>query len=190
LTKARKEQIIRAAAKRFARHGVGKTTLDEIARDVRIGKATIYHYFKSKEELFYDTLYWEASNYIEDIKAIFNNESIPIGGRLLEYISYKENAYQKYKLLYDLMLLLMNDNSFDREKEILRTFIKDETDIVGLILSSVYSGRIESMDLSLPQYIVQTSWGLMFSNKINEITGSPQTGMKELMFRSLENLLS
>ncbi|MBT8378104.1 MAG: TetR/AcrR family transcriptional regulator [Ignavibacteria bacterium] len=188
--KEKKEQIIRAAAKRFARHGLGKTTLDEIARDVRIGKATIYHYFKSKEELFYDTLNWEASNFIDDIKAIFNNEDIPIGGRLLEYISYKETAYEKYKLLYDLMLLLMKDESFEKEKDIIKIFIKDETEIVGLILSSIYSGRIESMDIALPQYIVQTSWGLMFSSRINEITGSPQSGMKELMFQSLENLLN
>ena len=190
MSKARKEQIIRAAAKRFARHGLGKTTIDEIARDVRIGKATIYHYFNSKEDLFYDTLYWEASNFIEDIKAIFNNEDIPIGGRLLEYISYKETAYNNYKLLYELMLQLLNDDSLEKEKVILKTFLKDEIDIVGLILSSIYSGRIESMDLALPQYIVQTSWGLMFSNKINKITESSQSGMKELMFRSLENLLS
>lgn len=190
MSKERKEQIIRAAAKRFARHGLGKTTLDEIARDVRIGKATIYHYFKSKEDLFYDTLYWEATNFIEDIKAIFNNEDIPIGGRILEYISYKETAYLKYKLLYDLMLILMREDSFEKEKVIIKTLLKDETDIVGLILSSIYSGRIESMDLALPQYIVQTSWGLMFSNKINQISGSQQSGMKELMFRSLENLLS
>jgi len=49
----RKHQIIRAAVKRFARHGHGKTTLEEIARDIRIGKATIYHYFESKDELFF-----------------------------------------------------------------------------------------------------------------------------------------
>ncbi len=47
----RKIQIIKAAAKRFARHGLNKTTLDEVARDIRIGKATIYHYFTSKDDL-------------------------------------------------------------------------------------------------------------------------------------------
>jgi hypothetical protein len=107
----------------------------------------------------------------------------------MEYLSYKETAYLKYKLLYDLMLLLMREDSLEKEKVILKTFLKDETDIVGLILSSIYSGRIESMDIALPHYIVLTSWGLMFSNKLNQITRNPQTGMKELMFRSLENLL-
>ncbi len=52
----RKIQIIKAAAKRFARHGLNKTTLDEVARDIRIGKATIYHYFTSKDDLYFATL--------------------------------------------------------------------------------------------------------------------------------------
>ena len=54
--KDRKIQILKAAVKRFAKHGLNKTTLDEIARDLRIGKATIYNYFESKEELFYETI--------------------------------------------------------------------------------------------------------------------------------------
>jgi len=45
----RKQQIIQTAVKLFARHGLGKTTLDEIVRDIRIDKATIYHYFESKD---------------------------------------------------------------------------------------------------------------------------------------------
>jgi len=51
LDKERKIQIIKAAVKRFTKHGLHKTTLDEVARDLRIGKATIYNYFESKEDL-------------------------------------------------------------------------------------------------------------------------------------------
>lgn len=191
MSKERKEQIIRAAAKRFARHGLGKTTLDEIARDVRIGKATIYHYFPSKENLFYETLAWESTQFINDIRAIFNNEEMPIGGRLLEYFSYKETVDQKYRLLYELMLQLFKDESFEKEKNILSKFLKNEEEIVGLILNSVYSGRIESMNASLPSYIVLTSWGLMFGNRLLQISSDGKVfGMKELMFKSLESLLS
>ncbi|HED08177.1 MAG TPA: TetR family transcriptional regulator, partial [Ignavibacteria bacterium] len=35
MSKERKSQIIKAAAKRFARHGLNKTTLEEIAGDLR-----------------------------------------------------------------------------------------------------------------------------------------------------------
>ncbi|MGB5289265.1 MAG: TetR/AcrR family transcriptional regulator [Ignavibacteriaceae bacterium] len=191
MAKERREEIIRAAAKRFGRHGLGKTTLDEIARDVRIGKPTIYHYFKSKDDLFYSSLNWEVTQFIEDIKAIFNNQDSPVGARLLEYFAFKETVHQRYRLLYDLMLSLFRIDSLEKEKQILKNLLKNEEDIVGLILSSIYSGRIESMEPALPSYIVHLSWGLLFSTILRELyTDGQSSSMKELMFKSLEKLLA
>ena len=191
MAKERREEIIRAAAKRFGRHGLGKTTLDEIARDVRIGKPTIYHYFKSKEDLFYSSAIWEATQFIEDIKAIFNNQDSPSGARLLEYFAFKETVYQRYWLLYDLMLSLFRNDSLEKEKLILQKLFKNEEEVVGLILNSIYSGRIESMEPALPSYIVHLSWGLMFSTIQRELSpDSKSSSMKELMFKSLEKLLA
>jgi len=191
LAKGRQEEIIRAAAKRFSRHGFGKTTLEEIARDVRIGKPTIYHYFKSKDELYYSSITFQSSQFIEDIKAIFNNQDLPVGARLLEYFAFKESVHQRYSLLYDLMLSLFKDDSMEKEKQILQNLLQKESEVVGLILSSIYTGRIESMNLSLPFYIVHLSWGLMFSTIIKEFNPEGKSAsMKELMFKSLETILS
>jgi len=191
LAKGRQEEIIRAAAKRFGRHGFGKTTLEEIARDVRIGKPTIYHYFNSKNDLFYSSITFQSSQFIEDIKAIFNNQDLPVGARLLEYFAFKESVHQRYSLLYDLMLSLFKDDSLEKEKQILQDLLKKESEVVGLILSSIYTGRIESMNLSLPFYIVHLSWGLLFSNILKEFNPeSKSASMKELMFKSLETILS
>ncbi len=149
MAKQRHEEIVRAASKRFSRHGLSKTTLDEIARDVRIGKPTIYHYFKSKDDLFYSSIDFQSSQFIEDIKAIFNNQELPVGARLLEYFAFKESINQRYKLLYDLMLALFKDDSLEKEKQILQNLLQKESEVVGLILSSIYTGRIESMNISL-----------------------------------------
>jgi AcrR family transcriptional regulator len=191
LAKGRQEEIIRAAAKRFGRHGFGKTTLEEIARDVRIGKPTIYHYFNSKNDLYYSSIAFQSSQFIEDIKAIFNNQDLPVGARLLEYFAFKESVHQRFSLLYDLMLSLFKDDSLEKEKQILQELLKKESEVVGLILSSIYTGRIESMDLSLPFYIVHLSWGLLFSNILKEFNPeSKSASMKELMFKGLETILS
>jgi AcrR family transcriptional regulator len=191
LAKERREEIIRAAAKRFGRHGIAKTTLDEIARDVRIGKPTIYHYFKSKDDLFYTSVIWETAQFIEDIKAVFNNQDIPVGARLLEYFAFKEKVYQRYRLVYELMLSLFNNDSLEKEKKILQKLLTDEEEVLGLILNSIYSGRIESMEPALPSYVVHLSWGLMFSTILRELNADDKpTSMKELMFKSLEKLLA
>jgi AcrR family transcriptional regulator len=187
----RKQQIIRAAVKRFARHGLGKTTLEEIARDIRIGKATIYHYFDSKDELFFASLKWETDQFIEDIKAIFNNEELAVGARLLEYISYKENIDTRYKLLFDLILQLVEDDSFEKEKEIMKNMLNREEEIVKLALSSIYSSRLEGMNESLPIFIVTSSWGAFFGSKINHISHPDRIlNTREFVFKSLENILS
>jgi len=191
LAKERQEEIIRSAAKRFSRHGFNKTTLEEIARDVRIGKPTIYHYFKSKDELFFSSISFQSSQFSEDIKAIFNNQDLPVGARLLEYFAFKETVNHRYKLLYDLMLALFRDDSLEKEKQILQNLLQKETEVVGLILSSIYTGRIESMSSSLPFYIVHLSWGLMFSTIIKEFNSEGKAvSMKEMMFKSLETILS
>ena len=191
MAKRRQEDIIRAAAKRFARHGFNKTTLDEIARDVRIGKPTIYHYFKSKDELFYSSITFQSSQFIEDIKAIFNNQDLPVGARLLEYFAFKESVHQRYSLLYNLMLSLFKDDSLEKEKQALQNLLQKESEVVSLILSSIYTGRIESMNPSLPYYVVNISWGLLFSNVLKEFsTEGKSVSMKELLFKSLETILS
>jgi AcrR family transcriptional regulator len=50
--KETRELVIRTARKMFAKKGVTETTMDDIAKEAKIGKGTIYHYFDSKEELY------------------------------------------------------------------------------------------------------------------------------------------
>ncbi|MDO9039977.1 MAG: TetR/AcrR family transcriptional regulator, partial [Bacteroidota bacterium] len=47
-----RDQVVQAARLVFARFGYKKTALDDIAREARKGKSTIYYYFKSKDEIF------------------------------------------------------------------------------------------------------------------------------------------
>src|SRR5262245_23794888 len=48
----RPEEILDAALRVFARCGLHKTNLEEVAKEAGISKGTIYLYFKDKEELF------------------------------------------------------------------------------------------------------------------------------------------
>ncbi len=186
----RKTQIIKAAVKRFSKHGLGKTTLDEIARDLRIGKATIYHYFISKEALFYRAIEWESEQYVEEVKAIFDNEGIPLRDRFNLYFNSKETIEQRYKLLYDLFLLLLKDNSFEKEKEILRSMLRKEEIILEMVLNPAYRKKELKAAPSLPVMFVVTSWGWLFGTKLNQVTGNDgQLLSKELLGTLIQNVL-
>jgi AcrR family transcriptional regulator len=186
----RKTQIIKAAVKRFSKHGLGKTTLDEIARDLRIGKTTIYHYFISKEALFYRSIEWESEQYVEEVKTIFANEGMPLRDRFNLYFNSKETIDQRYKLLYDLFLLLMKDDSFEREKDILRSMLRKEEVILEMVLNPLYRKKELKAVPSLPVMFVVTSWGWLFGIKLNQITSNDgQLFSKELLSTLIENVL-
>ncbi|GCE21581.1 TetR/AcrR family transcriptional regulator [Dictyobacter kobayashii] len=54
--KAKREQILTGARHVFLREGFAATSTDELAREARVSKRTLYAYYPSKEELFADVL--------------------------------------------------------------------------------------------------------------------------------------
>jgi len=46
--------LLKAASRAFARNGYFQTSLADIAREFNLNKATLYHYFKSKEEILFE----------------------------------------------------------------------------------------------------------------------------------------
>jgi AcrR family transcriptional regulator len=51
--KKRRAQLIRAAARIFAKKGYAKSTTEEIARSAGLTKGALYFHFKSKEDIFF-----------------------------------------------------------------------------------------------------------------------------------------
>ena len=52
----RKNQILDGAKKLIARNGYYQTRVEDILREVKLGKGTFYLYFKNKEDLFISIL--------------------------------------------------------------------------------------------------------------------------------------
>ena len=52
----RRRSIIRASLRVFSRKGYETTALDEVAREARLAKGTLYLYFKDKEDLYFHVM--------------------------------------------------------------------------------------------------------------------------------------
>ena len=187
----RKLQIIKAAAKRFARHGLLKTTLDEVARDIRIGKATIYHYFNSKDDLYFATLRWECENFIEQVKLILEKDSESLKQKLNEYFGQKEIVSENNKLIHEAILNLFNEKSFDQERDILNWLLTKEAELIKQFLTRHYSQRIKKTSTTFPKFIVINSWGMFFANQLNTVIDPAKSEeTKKLFIESLETILA
>ena len=63
-----KEKIGKVAMKCFARYGLDKTTLDDIAKEVGLNKASLYYYYKNKEDIFLEVAITEGRDYLRTLE--------------------------------------------------------------------------------------------------------------------------
>jgi AcrR family transcriptional regulator len=55
-TKSKKEEILEAASRVFADREFHEVLIDDVAAQAGVGKGTVYRYFRTKEELYFETL--------------------------------------------------------------------------------------------------------------------------------------
>ena len=182
MEKERKQNILKAAEKRFSRHGLNKTTLNEIARDLRIGKATIYHYFTTKEDLFFQTIEWEIDLYLEELKIVFINEQLPLKDKLVEYFNLKLSAYLRYKLIYEILFCTMKEEVSEKEALLVKVLFDKETEFIKQYLPGKKEQQNETAYI-----LVLRSWGEMFSYKIKAATDPERILTKENLIKYIES---
>ncbi|EZH66689.1 hypothetical protein DH09_12285 [Bacillaceae bacterium JMAK1] len=51
---ARRDQLLEAASVIFARRGMAGTKISDVAKEAKLSHGLVYHYFNSKEQLFYE----------------------------------------------------------------------------------------------------------------------------------------
>lgn len=70
--------ILKAAAHAFGRKGFHATTLEEIAADLKVTKASLYYYFSTKEELLFEVHLLSLEDLIRRVESIVGEERSPM----------------------------------------------------------------------------------------------------------------
>ncbi|MEO6037288.1 MAG: TetR/AcrR family transcriptional regulator [Saprospiraceae bacterium] len=65
----KKESVLRAASEVFARYGFDKTTLEDIGKRAGLNKASLYYYFKNKEDIFIAVVLADTQAFLTDLQA-------------------------------------------------------------------------------------------------------------------------
>src|ERR1051326_3005278 len=71
---ARRIEISRAAATLIKQKGFNGSSMETLAKKLRIRKATLYYYFSSKQELLYETLMEAVSGAVARVKKIVDSD--------------------------------------------------------------------------------------------------------------------
>jgi AcrR family transcriptional regulator len=86
--------IIEAAQKRFALYGVEKTSMREIAADLRMSKGSIYYYFPDKENLYKAVIEKEQSVFLKMLEENVSAIADP-SDSLVNYALSRINYFKK-----------------------------------------------------------------------------------------------
>ena len=66
----RRAQLLKAASNVFSRIGFHAANVSDVATEAGVSQGTIYHYFKSKEELFMAVFEaWETESFYQEVRA-------------------------------------------------------------------------------------------------------------------------
>ncbi|UCH95487.1 MAG: TetR/AcrR family transcriptional regulator [Candidatus Aminicenantes bacterium] len=102
--KEKKDQIVEAAIREFARKGFSKTTINDIANAAGIGKGTVYEYFSNKEEIVHETFRFFMHSMEPDFQAILIS-GIPAKEKLKNILNgFSRFISAEYRELTELML--------------------------------------------------------------------------------------
>ena len=168
--------ILDAARKRFAYYGFSKVTMDEIAADVGLGKASLYYYFPTKENLFQEVVKQEKNQFLADLQSMIGKKLKPCD-MLREYA---QRRIQHFRELANLRALQFQQSPETRGS-FLQLFKEFQQQEIGLIEQILEIGKkAGDFSISNPQQsaevIIQMFYGprawllLKRENKLDDET--------------------
>jgi TetR/AcrR family transcriptional regulator len=90
----KEKEIIEAARNLFAHYGFSKVTMEEIAAEVGMGKASLYYYFPKKEDLFKSVIQKEQDLFVEEIENLIR-QNLTATKKLDNYVSKRLEYFQQ-----------------------------------------------------------------------------------------------
>ena len=130
--KQRRLEILKEARILFARYGLKKTSMDDIAKAVGLVKTSLYYYFKSKEELFQAVIRHEGQIMINRLKQEVDRYKSP-QRKLRAYVITKLEYFKELVNLDNLIRISTQEPLPLIEKE-RQNFFKEEKALVKDIL--------------------------------------------------------
>jgi len=128
----KENDILEAARNRFAHYGFSKVTMEEIAQDVGMGKASLYYYFPTKEDLFKAVINKEQNLFAGEIEKLFYRK-ITAENKLRNYVKKRLEYFHELVNLSTLNVNTLVDIKL-MFKELFEDFEQKELDLIQRIL--------------------------------------------------------
>ncbi len=127
-----RKKIVLTSGQIFSRFGFKKTTMDEIAKALKIGKSSIYYYFISKEEIFEAVVLNEANILRNELTAAIKSVESPLE-KMKIYVFVRMKSFEKLSNYYN-AIFDKNLDHFEFIERIREKYDREELAMLRLIL--------------------------------------------------------
>src|SRR5438067_4502588 len=98
-----RERLLEAAYGCVARYGLGKTTVEDVARAARLSRATVYRYFPGgKDQLVRDVIAWETGRFFGRLAEAVAGAG-DFAGLLEEALVFAHRAIEEHEVLQKIL---------------------------------------------------------------------------------------
>lgn len=136
----KRQSILSVAASVFAREGIARASMNQVAKAAGISKANIYHYYDGKEALLFDILDTYLSELNNRVTAL-NLDDMPPADRLhlvlREYLLAYEGMDFEHKIQSEGVSLLPQNM-----QKVLKAYQKDMVAQMSAILNAISDGKL------------------------------------------------
>ncbi len=185
MSENRKDEIVEAALKRFSHFGIQKTTMNEIADDLRITKANLYYYYPDKSTLLGDCIKFVVNEMSKKEYDIIQANEGGLLGTLFSLFELHNNyakdyymlsLYEKAEIIRELSMQCMVQEFDQRNIQNLRILFQRAIETKELILTDL------DMATTAFHEIIK---GLSMFHRISDIiTGIPNVDNTEKILAS------
>src|SRR5262245_16324215 len=160
----RREEILEAAARLFARHGYADTDTQLLADELGVGKGTLYRYFPSKRDLFLGAVDRVMRELCREIDACFAGIEDPLEQMM--------SAFEAYLTFFarrpEAVELLMQERAQFKDRKKPTYFEYREANAErwrGMWRSLIAQGRVRDMPVDqIRDAMSNLLYGTMFTN--------------------------
>ena len=164
-----RDKILEQSRLLFARFGLNKTTIDDIAKSVNMGKSSLYYYFKNKQEIFKAVLERELEALEQKLAAVTRGPETPqhkLKNFIVTRVNYLKNHENIRRAIKDDYL-----SFYDFVIEVRKYFEQlEEHSLKSILKEGIHKGVFMIKDiLSATRTIIAAIRGMEYKGKTQEI---------------------
>lgn len=185
----RKNEIIAAARVVFNKYGYKKTTMVDIAKEVDLNQATLYHYFENKEEIFIEKILADHAEFrSKRLKFILDEPTIE--RKIMSFFGHKLDFFYGNRI-YEQIAELNKNKITKKHRKMLENLSKQEKAFIKSLLEKAIQNDEIPTDINttqLTKLVFRIFQGLRVENQFNYFI-TKQEPRTDLLMKEMEQTI-